>query len=82
MAAGGQQSSDNLHDSAIGWGIMLVIFAVLIWIFWYFFQSEVRQMVIWIRYAEISLVSPFLGDDYTIFWKNREQSFFYVARTS
>lgn len=73
--AGGQQSSDTLHDGAIGWAIMLVIFAVLIWIFWYFFQEEVRQMVVWIRYAELSVISWFLGDDYTVFWKNKDQSF-------
>lgn len=75
MAGGGQQSSDTLHDSAIGWTIMLFIFAVLIWIFWYFFQEEVRAMVVWIRYAELSVISWFLGDDYTVFWKNKDQSF-------
>lgn len=73
--AGGQQANDTLHDSAIGWTIMLVIFAVLIWIFWYFFQEEVRAMVVWIRYAEIYVISFFLDSDFTVIWNNKEAAF-------
>lgn len=68
MAGGGQQANDTLHDSAIGWTIMLVIFAVIIWLFWYFFHHEVREMVRWIRYAEVWVISWFLDSDYTVYW--------------
>ncbi|MCB9975228.1 MAG: type IV secretion system protein [Rhodospirillales bacterium] len=54
---------------------MLVIFAVLIWIFWYFFQSEVRQMVIWIRYYETYLISWFMPEDHTISISGNQRSF-------
>lgn len=54
---------------------MLAIFVVLIWIFWYFFHAEVREMVRWIRYAEAWLISWFLDSDYMIFWNNKEYNF-------
>lgn len=50
---------------------MLVIFAVLIWLFWYFFHVEVRDVVRWIRYAEMSLISVFVDNDYEIMWKGK-----------
>lgn len=62
---GGQQG-DTLYESGIGWAIMLVIFAVLIWLFWIFFEHEVRDLVRWIRYAEMWLVSWFVDDDYMV----------------
>ncbi len=71
----GQQGGDTLYEGGIGWAIMLVIFAVLIWIFWYFFQTEVREMVRWIRYGEMWLVSWFLDSDYTITFKGGEYEF-------
>ncbi len=61
----GQQASNTLHDNGIGWAIMLVIFAVLIWLFWLFFDTEVREMVRWIRYSEMWIASWFIGDNYT-----------------
>ncbi len=61
----GQQASNTLYENGIGWAIMLVIFAVLIWIFWIFFDTEVREMVRWIRYSEMWVVSWFISDDYT-----------------
>ncbi len=75
MAAGGQQSENTLHEGAIGWAIMLVVFAVLIWLFWYFFHAEVREMVRWIRYAEAWLVHWFLDDNYTVTYNGSDISF-------
>ena len=44
---------------------MLIIFAVLIWLFWVFFDTEVRELVRWIRYSEMWLISWFVdGSDY------------------
>lgn len=50
--AGGQQAENTLHENAIGWSIMLVVLAVIVWIFWYYQSDEVRNIVRWIRYTE------------------------------
>ncbi len=72
---GGQQSGDTLYENGIGWGLMLMIFAVLIWIFWFFFDHEIRDMVRWIRYSEMWLVSWFIDPDYIINYKGKEIPF-------
>lgn len=54
---------------------MLIIFAVLIWLFWYFFQVEVREMVRWIRYSEMWLVSWFLDSDYQVYVGSKAYDF-------
>lgn len=76
MAGGGQQTQNTLYESGIGWGIMIVIMGVLIWLFWIFFQVEVREMVRWIRYAEMWVVSWFIMDDnYTVIYNGRPVKF-------
>ena len=62
----GQQNGDTLYESGIGWGIMLVIFGVLVWLFWMYFHAEVREVVRWIRYGEMWVISWFLPSDFTI----------------
>ena len=47
---------------------MLVVFAVLLWLFWYYFDVEIRNMVRWIRYSEMWILHWFLGDDYTVMY--------------
>lgn len=74
--AQGQQSSDTLYDNSIGWALMIIIFGVLIWLFWVFFDTEVRELVRWIRYGEMWLVSWFLPADYTVLVGGKEQPFF------
>lgn len=68
----GQQSSDTLHDNAIGYAILLVILAVAIWIFWFFYDYEVRNAVRWIRYIEMWCVSWFVGNDYAVMFDGKE----------
>ncbi len=72
---GGQQGSDTLYESGIGWGIMLVVFAALIYLFWLFFDHEVRDLVRWIRYAEMWLISWFVDGNYTVPHQGEEFSF-------
>jgi intracellular multiplication protein IcmP len=62
------KADNTLHENAIGWGILLVVLAVLIWLFWYYFHTEVRDLVRWIRYGEMWLISWFVGDDYRVFY--------------
>ncbi len=71
----GQQPSDTLHDNAIGVGILLIILAVCVWLFWHFFHHEVRDLVRWIRYSEMWLVSWFVDGDYTLTYKGRDVRF-------
>ncbi len=71
----GQQSGDTLYEGGIGWAIMLFILAVLLWIFWYFYAVEVREVVRWIKYGEMWFISWFVGDNYTIPFKGREYNF-------
>ncbi len=72
---GGQQSGDTLYEGGIGWGIMMIIFAVLIWMFWLFFDHEIRDLVRWIRYSEMWIVSWFVDDNYTVLHRGKEIPF-------
>lgn len=58
--AGGQQAENTLHENAIGWMIMLAVIAVLVAMFWYYHADEVRNMVRWIRYGEMWVISWFI----------------------
>lgn len=73
--AGGQEASNTLYENGIGWAIMLVIFAVLIWMFWMFYDIEVREIVRWIRYSEMWLVSWFVGDEYEVAFMGKDYNF-------
>lgn len=70
----GQQSGDTLHDNSIGWVILFVILGALIWLFWYFFDDEVRNMIRWIRYGEMWVMSHFLPEDFTYMYNGKEWS--------
>lgn len=39
---------------------MLFVIAVVIWFFWQFFDVEIREMIRWIRYAQMWIVSFFV----------------------
>ncbi len=54
---------------------MLVILAVLAWVFWYFFEVDVRNGVRWIRYGEMWIIDLFVNDDYTIPYQGQELNF-------
>ncbi|MFN3700454.1 MAG: type IV secretion system protein [Alphaproteobacteria bacterium] len=53
----GQQAENTLHENAIGWLILAAVIAVLIWLFWHYHHIEVRNMVRWIRYGEMWMIS-------------------------
>ncbi len=71
----GQQAGDTLYENGIGWAIMLVIFAVLLWIFWFFYDTEVRNLVRWIRYGEMWLISWFVDSDYKVLFEGKKYNF-------
>ena len=75
MASGGGDSKDTSHGGAIGWGIMAVVFAVIIYVFWLYFQADVRNIIRWIRFSEMWLVSWFLPQDHTIYYDGKDVPF-------
>ncbi len=66
-----QQADNTLHENAIGWAILLVVLAVLLWLFWYYFDTEVRNVVRWIRFSEMWLISWFVDEDFQVFYNGR-----------
>lgn len=72
----GQQNGDTLYENGIGWAIMFVIIAVVIWVFWQFFDVEIREMIRWIRYSQMWLISWFVDDSYKIVLENGKEAQF------
>lgn len=78
--SGGQQAENTLHENALGWGILLVVMAVLVYIFWHFKADEVRNIIRWVRYGEMWILSWFimaaegigLVDEYTFTYGGKE----------
>lgn len=58
--SGGQQAENTMHENAIGWGILLVILALLIWLFWHSQDELVRNIIRWVRYGEMWVIEKFL----------------------
>ncbi|MGH1398550.1 MAG: type IV secretion system protein [Alphaproteobacteria bacterium] len=56
----GQQAENTLHENAIGWIILLIVIAVLLYILWYFKAEEIRNIIRWIRYGEMWIMSWFI----------------------
>lgn len=62
---------DNSHDNAIGLFFVALIAAGLVYLIWYFFDTEIRNAIRWIRYAEMWIISWFVSDDYTVLFNGR-----------
>lgn len=61
MSQGDKQ--DTLYEAGVGWGIMLIIFAVIGWAFWKYQAQEISNIIRWIRYGEMWLISWFVFSD-------------------
>ncbi len=61
-----KKADNSLYENGIGWAIMCVVLAVLLWLFWYYFNEEVRNVVRWIRYSEMWVLQWFMDDDYAV----------------
>ena len=62
----------SLYDAGIGWGILLIIFFILLYVFWYFHATDVRNIIRWTRYYEMWVMSWFISDDHTILFNGRQ----------
>lgn len=56
-------------DAALGWGILLCVFAAIGYLVWWHFKEEIRNVIRWLRYVEMWLMSFFVDPDYTVKWK-------------
>ena len=70
-----EKGENTLHEAFIGWTILLFFVAVLIAIFWYYFDTEMRDLLRWWRYGQMQLVAIFTSDDYAIRMGSREFNF-------
>jgi intracellular multiplication protein IcmP len=65
------QKKSATYESALGWGILLCVFAALGYLIWWYFKIEIRSGIRWLRYGEMWVMSWFVGDDYEVMWKGQ-----------
>lgn len=65
------EDKNTLHDNSIGWGIIIVILIILLWMAWYFFGADIKSAIRWIRWGELWALSFVLDDDYQVLWNGR-----------
>ena len=65
------EDSNTLHDNAIGWFFILLVLIACLWVLWTVYQTEIRDMIRWIRYGEMWLMSHFIPEDYTIMFRGK-----------
>lgn len=59
------------YESALGWGILLCVFAGLGYLIWWYSKEEIRSAVRWLRYGEMWIMSWIVSDDYTVNWQGQ-----------
>jgi intracellular multiplication protein IcmP len=60
------EDNNTLHDNAVGWFILALVFAAFCWLIWYLFDAQIRDAIRWVRYGEMWLLHFFIPADYTI----------------
>ena len=62
------KAANTLHENAIGWFILGCVFVALFALFWYFKEYDVKNVIRWIRWSQMYLISFFVDDDYAVVW--------------
>lgn len=62
----GQSGQHTGHDNAIGWLLIFVVFLALCALVWWQFEFEIKNMIRWVRFAEMWVVSLFVSSDYEL----------------
>lgn len=73
--AGGGEDKNTLHDAALGWGILGIVFLAILWLIWFYFEYQIKNAFRWLRWGEMWLVSLFVDDDYTVVWNGRSYNY-------
>ncbi len=53
-------------DAAMGWGILLCVFAAIGYLIWWYNSEAIKNIIRWIRYGEMWLASWFVDDNYAV----------------
>jgi len=71
MQGGGIPPQQNtMHDSAIGWFILCMVFVALFFLFWYYNSETVKSSFRWFRWAEMWAISAVVDEEYTVQWED------------
>ena len=54
------------YDNAIGWALLLAVFAALLWLLWFFQSENIRSQIRWVRYAEMYVTELVVGPNFEI----------------
>lgn len=64
---------NTAHDNAIGWAILLAILILVLWLFWYYKGQDIKDIVRWLRLAQIWVISLFVdNNEYQIPWNGQK----------
>lgn len=72
--AGGDNKNTS-YESGIGWAILGGVLFCLLLLFWHYFQYEIKSVFRWLRWAEMWLVSFFVGKGYSLSWGDYQVDF-------
>jgi intracellular multiplication protein IcmP len=70
MGGAPQQRVTTSHDTALGWIILFGVMIALFFLFWKFFEYQVKSAYRWVRWSEMKAISAFVDDSYTVHWQN------------
>ena len=54
------------YDNAIGWALLLAVFAAIMWVLWYFQSENIRSAIRWVRYTEMYATELIVGPNFEI----------------
>lgn len=62
-------------ETVMGWGILLCVLGAIAYLVWWRMDEEIKNLIRWIRYAEMWVISFFLPSDYTVNWNGQDVPF-------
>ena len=69
------QKGNTGSENAFGWFILLCVFFAIFALFWHFNEYNVKDAFRSLRWGEMWLISFFVGDDYTVSFRQYELNF-------
>ena len=72
MGGAPQQRVTTSHDTALGWIILFGVMIALFFLFWKFFEYQVKSAYRWVRWSEMKAISAFVDDNYTVRWHDQD----------